>query len=191
MSTKLVAARLATSAGVTTIITRSSNPGNISSIIAYLQPPGSSSDLASLASGPPPLHTRFPPSSSPIRSRHFWLLHGLSPHGTLYIDAGAYKALRGKAGLLPVGVVGAEGTFSQQEAVRLVVVDRHSGERREDLGEKGEVGRAIANYSAGECKRIRGVQSDEIEKVLGWADSEYVAERENVCLFERAPEKDV
>jgi glutamate 5-kinase len=37
MSTKLTAARLATSAGVTTIITRSSTPSNIFHIVAYIQ----------------------------------------------------------------------------------------------------------------------------------------------------------
>lgn len=37
MSTKLTAARLATSAGVTTIITRSSTPSNIFHIVAYCQ----------------------------------------------------------------------------------------------------------------------------------------------------------
>ena len=35
MSTKIVAARLATSAGVTTVITRSSSPGNIINIVNY------------------------------------------------------------------------------------------------------------------------------------------------------------
>ncbi|KAK5012595.1 Glutamate 5-kinase, partial [Cryomyces antarcticus] len=37
MSTKIVAARLATSAGVTTVITRSSKPGNISAIVRYAE----------------------------------------------------------------------------------------------------------------------------------------------------------
>ena len=37
MSTKIVAARLATSAGVTTVITKSSKPGNISAIIAHAE----------------------------------------------------------------------------------------------------------------------------------------------------------
>src|SRR5271170_2946816 len=38
MATKVVAARLATSAGTTTIVTRSSNPNNVSQIINYLHP---------------------------------------------------------------------------------------------------------------------------------------------------------
>lgn len=46
MSTKITAAKLGTSAGVTTIITKSSNPGNVHDIVNYLQElrnsPGSS-----------------------------------------------------------------------------------------------------------------------------------------------------
>ena len=168
MATKIVAARLATSAGVTTVITKSSKPGNISDIIRYLHPPPPSQPLpestasttspgspqrnghnhtssintiANIANHPrqppsqhpyqpqipPPQHTRFMPSQSPIRSRHFWLLHALAPRGTLYIDRGAVAALTAhRAGLLPVGVVDVAGNFAQQEAVRLVAVDRLS-----------------------------------------------------------------
>jgi glutamate 5-kinase len=173
MSTKIVAARLATSAGVTTIITKSSKPGNIGAIIRHAERErkgkGVSSrnsiadmDGALLAqtaalnlhntthdlsasmgslqeneqvartpsphaeSEPIPLHTRFLPISHPIRDRYFWILHGLAPHGTIYIDHGAWTALNGKAGLLPVGIVDVDGNFAQQEAVRIVVVKRIS-----------------------------------------------------------------
>lgn len=208
MSTKIVAARLATSAGVTTVITRSSNPGNIVNIIRYLQPTNSSlgkviastdakfdERLARSAAEievedmiKAPLHTRFLPSDNPIRDRYFWLLHGLAPHGTVYIDAGAHRALTDKAGLLPVGVVDVEGTFAQQEAVRLVSVERlpktsASGKQWEGTGI--EVGRALVNYSSGEIARIKGVRSNEIHGLLGYADSEYVALRENISFFKR------
>jgi len=208
MSTKIVAARLATSAGVTTVITRSSNPGNIANIIRYLQPTSSppgkvivSAD--SLSDAFPtrvtaelnvedrikaPLHTRFLPSNSPIRDRYFWLLHGLTPHGTVYIDGGAHRALTDKAGLLPVGVVDVEGTFAQQEAVRLVAVERlskPSASGKQWSGSGIEVGRALVNYSSGEISRIKGVKSSEIHGLLGYADSEYVALRENISFFRR------
>ena len=49
----------------------------------------------------------------------------------------------------------------------------------------GEVGRALVNYSAAEIVRIKGLQSTEIEGVLGYADSEYVALRENISLTRR------
>ncbi|KAI5922228.1 Aspartate/glutamate/uridylate kinase [Camillea tinctor] len=205
MGTKIVAARLATSAGVTTVITRSSSPGNIAKIVRYLQatkalalassqsksqtPGVDETHFRALASlEKPPLHTRFLPLSHPIRDRYFWLLHGLAPHGTIYIDSGAHLALADKAGLLPVGVLDVEGSFAQQEAVRLVVV-----ERRAEAGPDGrlwggnpvEVGRALVNYAAPEIARIKGHRSGMIESLLGYADSEYVAHRENVSLFGR------
>ena len=46
----------------------------------------------------------------------------------------------------------------------------------------GEVGRALVNYSAAEIVRIKGLQSTEIGTVLGYADTEYVAFRENISL---------
>ncbi|KAL3419234.1 glutamate 5-kinase [Phlyctema vagabunda] len=206
MSTKIVAARLATSAGVTTVITRSSNPGNIASIVRYIQatksvsrtstpPPGKIASIASVTESlatlnteeaeKAPLHTRFIPSQQPIRDRYFWLLHGIAPHGSIYIDAGAHRALAAKAGLLPVGVVDVEGSFAQQEAVRLVVVDRSQPPAAGKSWEGVEVGRAVVNYSAAEITRIKGVRSNEIHGLLGYAESEYVALRENISFFTR------
>ncbi|KAK2732531.1 hypothetical protein FQN55_004068 [Onygenales sp. PD_40] len=197
MSTKIVAARLATSAGVTTIITRSSTPGNILDIVKYLQqgtqnPQNGDKEGRGSESPPvlsPPLHTRFLPSTDPIHSRSFWLLHGLTPHGTIYIDHGAYSALQNKAGLLPVGVIAVEGHFSQQESVKLVVVEkRFSSALNGDFPHQGEepreVGRALVNYSSNEVARIKGLRSNQIHSVLGYADSQYIALRENISFFQ-------
>ena len=79
-----------------------------------------------------------------------------------------------------------EGGFAQQEAVRLVVVNRlPKGSERLWEGVGQEVGRAVVNYSAAEITRIKGVRSSEIQGLLGYADSEYVALRENISFFER------
>ncbi|MCJ1286988.1 hypothetical protein MMC26_006335 [Xylographa opegraphella] len=244
MTTKLVAARLATSAGVTTIITRSSKPENVFDIVNYVQTlkantsgpssrpatpstdeaqnPVSTTPLMTRPVPKSPLHTRFLPDPHPIRDRRFWLLHGLKPHGTIYIDEGAYRALVGKAGLLPVGVIDVEGQFAQQEAVRLVVVKKVSGltnvasvplsqvanavrklgnaSGHEEVVESNgsthfnyetqdplpyEVGRALVTYSATEIRRIKGLRSAEIYGILGYADSEYVALRENISLIKK------
>ncbi|PGH14815.1 glutamate 5-kinase [Helicocarpus griseus UAMH5409] len=209
MSTKIVAARLATSAGVTTVITRSSTPHNVTDILKYLQdnnldipntyhtpptideepvsPPSSRSSRSS-SPPPPPAHTRFLPSTDPIHSRSFWLLHGLTPHGTIYIDPGAYAATSNKAGLLPAGVFAVEGHFSQQEAVRLVVMEKRSssalnGDFPHQGEEPKEVGRALVNYGSNEIMRIMGLRSNQILHVLGYADSEYIALRENIAFF--------
>jgi glutamate 5-kinase len=197
MSTKITAARLATSAGVTTVITKSSKPGNIHEIVRYLQALKQTTPIDSthaesvpstLPTSAPPLHTRFLPSETPIQSRSFWLLHGLKPHGTLYIDHGAYAALQKKASLLPAGVVDVDGHFGQQEAVRLIVVERISpnalnGDFLHPGQEPKEVGRALVNYGSLEIARIKGHRSTHIQSLLGYADSDYVALRENISFF--------
>ncbi|KAF2663180.1 glutamate 5-kinase [Microthyrium microscopicum] len=200
MFTKIVAARRATSVGVTTIITISSLPGNIRNIIEGIEHP--SDDIKV------PLHTRFLPAENPIRDRHFWLLHIYSPSGNIYIDENAHKALTDKANLFPSGILDVEGTFAQQEAVRIFVVKRSTLPSTHALKESPstpngtssihtpttphyeksdpapvEVGRAIVNYSSTEIKRIRGLQATEISGILGYADSEYIAFRENIALL--------
>lgn len=197
MNSKIVAAKLGISAGVTTIVTKSSKPGNVHDIVKYLQTTnGDSSDHfagfddddSSSEIGPAPLHTRFLPSKTPIQSRYFWILHGLSPRGTVYIDHGAYSALLNKASLLPAGVVGVDGHFAQHEPVRLIVVEKLSldainGDFLQHGQEPKEVGRALVNYGSIEIVRIKGHRSTQIQTLLGYADSEYVALRENISFF--------
>lgn len=72
--------------------------------------------------------------------------------------------------------------------MRLVVVERRSepgpdGKLWEGPGV--EVGRALVNYGAPEILRIKGHRSTQIEGLLGYADSEYVAHRENISLLRR------
>lgn len=244
MSTKIVAAKLATAAGVTTIITRSSKPGNVAGIVEYLEAlkrasmvPESSVNSAQVANEDSletlrpvsafipsaPVHTRFLPSSQPITDRRFWLLHGLNAHGTVFIDPGAAHALTEKAGLLPAGIVDVEGSFAQQECVRLIEVPRKKPQAQRSPSQSSispsgipgsprmvphpirtpgsgvhtpsgsisslandpaarEIGRAVVTYSAAEIRLIAGLQSTEIASVLGYADSEYVALRENIAM---------
>jgi glutamate 5-kinase len=192
MYTKIVAARRATAAGVTTIITKSSSPGNIRGIMDGLtNPTGIPTDM--------PLHTRFLPSPTPIRDRSFWLLHVFTPRGSIYIDEKAHVALMGRANLFPIGIVDVDGSFALQEAVKVFVVKKLPLEKDERVSPPGtpryeksnpmpeEVGRAIVNFSSVDIKRIKGRQGTEIAHILGYADSEYIAERENIALFK--PEK--
>lgn len=220
MGTKIVAARLATAAGVTTVITRSSKPGNIAAIVKHAEAQKSAArslensvelspkhetldsklqkaeitNNGAVPSAPrldepglPPLHTRFLPDPHPIRDRYFWLLHGLAPHGTVYIDEGAHQAIISKAGLLPVGVVDVEGHFGQHECVRIKVLPS----RDAALSGGEDVGKAIVNYSATEIKRISGVRSSQIAEIIGYADSEYVALRDCVALYKREQSRPV
>jgi len=198
MVTKLIAAELAASVGVTTIITRASLPGNIFAIVKHLESLSSrpttpqpehmvsSAVVTTPRNSPPPrdqvpLHTRFLPKRS-FRDRQFWLLHGMAPRGKVLIDEGAFKALTRveKAGLLPVGVVGIEGTFSRDEAVTIAVATRDA---ERNITGTTDVGRALVNYSATEIQRIKGKQSTEIVNILGYADGEYIAHRDNMVFM--------
>ncbi|PTD09837.1 putative glutamate 5-kinase [Fusarium culmorum] len=185
MSTKIIAARLGTSAGVTTVITRSSNPGNVLHIVQYLQ---------SIQRGntPPSPDERAEGLTRSASALSLSASNGNGAPWPPYIPDSSLPttlsgtALVGKAGLLPVGVVDVEGNFAQQEVVRLVTVKRRStpgpdGKMWEGTPE--EVGRALVNYAAAEIARIKGKQSVEIEKILGYADSEYVAHRQHVGFF--------
>lgn len=160
METKLIAAELATAAGCATVITQGSDPSRILSIVeahahtaaataaAFASPsapgvvfsspsPSSTPTPApspdSPAPSPPlPAHTLFTPKPRPLTSRRFWILHGLTPRGTVYVDEGAYRAISrgerdggggGNGGrLLAAGVLRVEGTFAAGQAVRVCVI---------------------------------------------------------------------
>lgn len=122
METKLIAAEIATEAGVNTIVASSKNPENILSIIDYhatVSVPGV--DPSSITR---PKHTLFKPSLNPMRDMKSWTSHTLFPAGTVVIDTGAHVVLSRKESggrLLPVGVIGVKGSFASHQAVRICV----------------------------------------------------------------------
>jgi glutamate 5-kinase len=190
MTTKLIAAELATNVGVTTIITLSSQPHYILDIVSNIQ---SHDDVPietqrenlskDISNGKVPLHTRFLglPRDTKIKSdKRFWLLHGLKTKGSLIIDNGCYEALtrRNRAGLLPAGVIHVEGSFHESECVSIKVVPTKTS----SIDSAVKVGHCRVNYSSTEINLIKGLKSSEIESTLGFADSEYVAHRDNLAF---------
>lgn len=122
METKLIAAEIATEAGVNTIIASSKNPENIQSIIEYhatVSIPGVNHSTITR-----PKHTLFKPSLNPMRDMKSWTSHTLFPAGTVIIDTGAHVVLSRKESggrLLPVGVIGVKGSFASHQAVRICI----------------------------------------------------------------------
>ncbi|MFM8842672.1 MAG: glutamate 5-kinase [Actinomycetota bacterium] len=101
MITKVEAARIATSAGVTTLLT------NLES--------------ASLALSGQEVGTIFLAREEKMSSRLFWLAHASTSRGRLVLDAGAVKAIRERGtSLLAAGVTQVEGEFSSGDTVDLV-----------------------------------------------------------------------
>lgn len=198
METKLIAADLATNAGITTIICHSNHPENILDIVHYSHEFDNSYRYSELESEETeeefsvsnlkeeqrlqelnmPLHTRFiGRPKNHVKNKQFWLLHGLKPKGSLIVDYGCFLAItrQNRAGLLPVGIIEVEGNFNQLECIEL------------KLGFKGSdktvaFGRGRCNYSSGEIDKIKGLQSDKVSERLEYCDSEYVAHRENLAF---------
>ena len=100
MVTKVEAARIATGAGITTLLA------------------SSNAIESALAGGPG--GTAFLPTSPRPASRLLWLAHASDPVGGLVIDDGAVRALVEKgASLLPAGVVEVTGSFEQGAPVEI------------------------------------------------------------------------
>ncbi|KAF7289388.1 PUA domain-containing protein [Mycena indigotica] len=147
METKLIAAEIATGAGVTTIICSSKRPESILPIIEYhhaqkasssnpgtpasdsLPGSGRTSPTLEPADEPEivhirPPHTVFTASLLPMRDLKAWTSHTLFPAGSVIIDSGAHNVLsRRESGgrLLAVGVFGVIGAFASGQAVRIVI----------------------------------------------------------------------
>ncbi|KAF9103398.1 hypothetical protein BGX27_010601 [Mortierella sp. AM989] len=197
MVTKLIAAELATAAGVTTVITRGSNPQRIFQIISQpIRHTGSASpkpdSSPSIISEIPletinstlateiPLHTRFIAKDNPMVDRKWWILHGLHAAGTIYIDRGAYKAITNasqKSSLFAAGIVSCKGTFVAQQSVRVVY-------RPRDFVKKDEQGQVINQEEVDPSepeeielgKGLVNYASHEILRIMGYHSSQ-ISER--------------
>jgi len=153
MVTKLIAARIAQSAGCDTVIAS----GRI------LRP------LAAIEAGKP--CTWFLSAGSPLAARKQWIAGTLKPRGQLLIDAGAEKALAAGRSLLPVGVVAVEGRFGRGDAVTI----RNRDGR--------DLARGLVAYDSEEARRIAGRRSEEIEQLLGYRGRDELVHRDNLVLL--------
>jgi glutamate 5-kinase len=154
MVTKIEAARIATAAGVRTVIANGRNPANILQVLT--------------GHG---IGTIFEPQPRPFNARQRWLAHGVVPTGQLYLDAGAVQAVQsGGKSLLPAGIVEIVGDFDSQDAVKLC--DRQGQ----------EIARGLVNYSSDELHRIRGQKTEAIPRILGYVGAETIVHRDNLVL---------
>ncbi|KNE63750.1 glutamate 5-kinase [Allomyces macrogynus ATCC 38327] len=194
METKLVAAELATAAGVTTVILNAQRPRDL--IEAMTQPlpapavVGNVGDEVKAVSHL--LGTRFvpPQESAPLPDRKWWIRHGLRPAGTVIVDMGAMNALADhRASLFPAGIVGVIGQFAATQAVTIVAVSNTADRTalrfitdQTQLTDPVTVGKGLVNYSAAELRLIMGHQSAEVAELLGYAESEAVIDRSSIVL---------
>jgi glutamate 5-kinase len=152
MTSKLIAARIATSAGADVIIAKGKT----------LHP------VAAVRSGA--RATRFHASMSPAAARKRWIAGVLHPQGVLIIDDGAVRALKAGSSLLPAGIRQIDGRFERGDAVLV----RDQGGR--------EIARGLAAYGAGDAERIAGKRSLDIEAILGYRGRDEMIHRDDLAL---------
>jgi glutamate 5-kinase len=145
MRSKVVAAEMATAAGIATVIASGLVAGTI----------------VAAAAGEP-VGTAFPPRSGRYSSFKLWLKYAKPTRGVVRVDAGAARALReGGTSLLPVGIVEVTGGFDAGDAIEVVVGSE-------------VVGKGICNYAADELRRVIGKKSSEVRAVLPGVSEEAV-----------------
>jgi glutamate 5-kinase len=153
MTTKLTAARIATSSGIRVHLGDGRDPAVLNGLL-----------------GGERLGTVFQPSAHPLPDRKGWLAHVLVPKGSITIDAGAERALlEHGASLLAVGIQGVEGSFVRRDAVRLLSQDGR------------ELGRGLSALSSEELVQVIGLSSEALQQRLGPVGEE-VVHRDHLVL---------
>lgn len=151
MVTKLEAAHVAAVSGIPTVLTCAGNAG-----------PALAGDAVGTVFAP--VHTR-------DSSRRLWIGFASNPHGTLVVDSGAAKAVRGgRASLLAAGIVGVRGEFSATDPVW---IDDEQG---------NHLAKGLVAFDAEEIPEIMGRTSDELEESLGRQYAHPVVHRDNLVL---------
>jgi glutamate 5-kinase len=147
MRSKVVAAEMATAAGIPTVICNG------------IQDAALSKALANKPSG-----TRFQPQRGRVSSFKLWLKYAKPTRGELFIDPGAEKALRQRGtSLLPVGIVDVKGAFQAGDAV--YIASSHG---------KPPIGKGLVNFAADDLRKVKGLKSEQLRLLLPGAGEEAV-----------------
>ena len=152
MATKVMAGKIAVAAGCNMCITIGHEPHPLRRIEAGAR------------------CTWFVAGVSPKTVRKQWIAGLLKPAGTLHVDAGAVKALRGGKSLLPAGVTRVEGRFDRGDAV---VVRDAAGI---------EIARGLSAYASDDARRVCGRRSQELEAILGYRGRDEIIHRDDLVL---------
>ena len=154
MATKVQAARIATHAGCSTVVT--------SGVISW--------PLATLAAGG--RCTVFCAEGTPASARKQWLAGVLEVRGELRLDEGAARALLEGSSLLPIGLVEVIGSFRRGDVVTLIDASGN------------ELGRGLAEYSNSEATQLIGCHSEKIEERLGYRARSVMIHRDQLVIFD-------
>jgi glutamate 5-kinase len=124
--------------------------------------------LAALATDAPA--TWFAPREG-ASARKIWIGGRLSVKGRIKVDAGAAKALRGGASLLPAGAREVSGDFRRGDVVEII---HPNGEA---------LARGLSEYDAADAALICGKKSAELEAILGAVPRQVLVHRDQMVML--------
>ncbi len=114
------------------------------------------------------IFTHFIPKISSLDARKKWIISSLNSSGKIYIDDGAVKALSHGKSLLAAGVTKIKGSFDKGENV--LIVDKN----------ENQLARGLSSFNSLEIEKIKGKQSNEIEKVLGYLGKSEIIHKDDM-----------
>jgi glutamate 5-kinase len=173
MRSKVVAADMATAAGIATTVCNGLSEDALRMVLVGAgdrragEPAG---ERVGRRAG-----TYFPPREARYSSFKLWLKYAKPSRGRLIVDEGAARAVReGSASLLPVGIVDVQQEFDAGDAVD--IVERRAGDAADAHTGSGQraIAKGICNYSAAELRRVIGMKSADVRELLPRATEEAV-----------------
>ena len=114
------------------------------------------------------IFTHFIPKISSLDARKRWIISSLNSSGIIFIDRGAANALINGKSLLAAGITKVKGSFDKGENVLIV-----------DQNEK-QLARGLASFNSSEINKIKGKQSKEIEKILGYLSKSEIIHKDDM-----------
>ena len=114
------------------------------------------------------IFTHFIPKISSLDARKKWIISSLSSSGKIYIDSGAAYALKNGKSLLAAGIVQVKGDFEKGENILIL-----------DQDEK-QLARGLTSFNSKEITKIKGKQSREIEKILGYYSKSEIVHKDDM-----------
>jgi len=115
--------------------------------------------------------THFLPKVSSLDAKKKWIIGSLNSNGTIKIDDGASKALLNGKSLLAAGVTKIDGFFNKGENV--LILDQNNN----------QLARGLSSFSSDEINKIKGKQSKEIEKILGYLSKTEIIHKDDMVLL--------
>ena len=112
--------------------------------------------------------TWFIPKVSTLHAREKWIVSSIGSDGKIFIDDGAVNALKNGKSLLPAGIIKIEGKFVKGDNV--LIVDKNGR----------DCARGLTSFTSDEIQKIRGLKTDQIEKVLGYASKSEIIHRDDM-----------